>query len=65
MTSFDNKTVKFLQKNHFHTNVLKFVLGCMPCFDAKISDTKTNSDDTQSNPVCNFSTSVPLKKLIL
>ena len=44
MESFDMKTVQFIQKLHFHRNVLKFFLGCIPIFDVKNSDMKTNVD---------------------
>ena len=37
MASIDNTTAQILQKLHFHRNVLKFVLGCIPRFDAKIT----------------------------
>ena len=64
MATFDNKTVQLIQNVHFHTNVLEFVLGCIPSFDAKFSAMKTNVVDTPSNPRWNFLIIVPFKTLI-
>ena len=54
MAFFDKTTVQFLQKNHYHRKVLKFVLDCIPSFDAKISATKNKVDETPSNKNGNF-----------
>ena len=64
MVSFDKTTIQILHKLHFHRNLLKFVLGCIPCFDAKIVATKNKFDKNPSNPIWEFLTSVPLKTLI-
>ena len=64
MASFDKKIVKTLPKLHFHRNLFKFVLGCIPIFDAKLSATKNKVDENPSNPRWEFSTSVSFKKLI-
>ena len=64
MTFFDKKTVQLLQNLHFHRNVLKFILGWITIFDAKISAIKTNVNDTPYNPKCGVSTIVPFKTLI-
>ena len=45
MVSFDKKNVQFLQKIHYHKNVLKFVLGCIPSFDTKMYITKNKFDE--------------------
>ena len=44
--------------------MLKFVIGCIPSFDAKISAMKNKVDKTQSNSRWEFSTSVPFKTFI-
>ena len=61
MASFYKTTVQFLQKINFHRNVLKFVLGCIPSFDAKISAMKKKVDGTPFNPVSDFSATAPFK----
>ena len=61
MAYFDKTTVQFIQKHYFHINVFKFVLGCIPSFDAKISATKNKVDETPSNTRWNFSRIVPFK----
>ena len=63
MASFEKTTVIFLQKI-IYTKVMKFVLGCIPTFDVKISGMKTNVDESTSIPVWNFSICVPFKTLI-
>ena len=64
MESFNNRTVGFLQDLHFHTNVLKYFLGCIPSFYVKIYGKKTNVDNTPSDSLWDFSTSVPFLTLI-
>ena len=64
MASFDKTTVKFLQNLHFYRNVLKFVLGFISGFYAKLDSMKTNVDENQSNPKWDVSTSVKFKKFI-
>ena len=64
MESCDNTYVQFLQKLHFYINVLKFFLGCIPGFDAKITAINTEVDDNPSNPKWNVSKIVPIKILI-
>ena len=64
MAYSDKTTVQFLQKNHYHKNVLKFILVYIPIFDDKISTTKNKVDETTSNPGWEFLTSVPFKRLI-
>ena len=61
MDSFDKNKVQFLQNLHFHVNLLKIVLCCIPGFDAKTAAMKTNFDDTPSNLKWDFSTSVTFK----
>ena len=50
MASFDKKIVRFIQKNHFHRNVFKFVLGCTPSFDDRIYAMRTSIYENTSNP---------------
>ena len=64
MVYFDKKTVHFLQILHFHRNVLKSVFCCITIFYAKTSAMKNKVDETPSNPICSFSTSVPFKTLM-
>ena len=53
MASFQKKTVWFIQ-DLFHTNVLKYVLGCIKSFDVKIDYINTNVNAIPSNPIWNF-----------
>ena len=62
MASFDKTTVKFLQNPYFHINVLKFVLGCIPIFDAKIYVMKNKDDDTIFNTKWYFKQELHLKQ---
>ena len=64
MASFDKTTVYFLQTINFHRNLLKFFLGCIPSFYDRISVTKNKIDETPSNPIWEFLTSVLFKTLI-
>ena len=43
---------------------MKFVLGCITSFDAKISGMKDKVDEPEYNPRCKFLTSVTFKILI-
>ena len=64
MTSFDKKTIQFIQKLHVHKNLFKFVLSCIPGFDAKIAAMKTNVDKNPPNTKLDVSTSVSFKTLL-
>ena len=64
MAFFDKTTIQFIQKLHFSRNILKFFLGCIPSFDAKIAAMKNKDNETPYNPGWDFSTSVPFKTLI-
>ena len=64
IASFDKTTVEFIQKLHFHRNILNFVLGCIPSFDDKIAAIKNKVDKTPPNTRWEFLTSVPFKTLI-
>ena len=44
MASFDKTTVEFIQNICSHINILKFVLGCIPSFDDKITALKNKAD---------------------
>ena len=65
IVSFDKTTLQILQKINFHKNVLKFVLGCIPTFDAEIAATKNKVEETPSNPGWVFLTTVIFKTLII
>ena len=43
---------------------MRFVLGCIPSFDGKISAMKNNDDEYPSIPKWKFSTNVTFKTLI-
>ena len=43
---------------------MKFVLGYIPIFDAKISAMNNKVDETSSNPIWGFSRTVTFKTLI-
>ena len=64
MVSFDNTTIEFLQKLHYHRNVVNFFLGFIPRFYDKITATKNKLDETPLNPRWEFLTGVPFKRLI-
>ena len=58
MASFDKTTVQILPKIHFHRNVLKFFLGCIISFGAKIAAMNNKFDENPFNPRWEFLTSV-------
>ena len=64
MESFDKTTVEFIEDLHFYRNVLNFVLGLFPSFDAKIAAMKNKVDEIPSNTRWRFLTTVPFKTLI-
>ena len=54
MASIDKATVQFLHNLNICINVLKFVLGCIPSFDAKIFAMKNNFDKNPSSLIWRF-----------
>ena len=50
LTHFDKTTVLSLQNIHFHSNVIKLVLGFIPKFENFISEWKIQMDKNPSSP---------------
>ena len=64
MVSFDKKNGQFLQKLHYHKNVLKFVLSLISILYSNIYAMKNKVHDIPSNTKWYLSTGFPFKKLI-
>ena len=54
MVSFDNTTVKFIQRLYFHRNVFNFVLCCIQSYDDKIAAMNKRVDENPSYPRWDF-----------
>ena len=64
LTTFYKTTILSLQTIHFHSNVIKVVLGLIPKFDNIISEMKNNKmDETPSSPNGNSKHTLHLKYL--
>ena len=50
MAYLEKETFPFVQNLNFHTKLMKFVLGLIPSFDAKISGMNTTVDEYPSIP---------------
>ena len=63
MAPFDKATVEFLQKPHFHRNLLNFVLGCIPSVYDNIAAMKKKVDKNPYNTRWDFFDKCSNKKI--